>query len=193
MATHSSILAWKLLWMEEPGGLQSMGSLRVGHDWSDLAAAVAAYIYHFWRQPVILLYGYDICPFLRTFRLFLIFSTTKKFAINILIDESSSAPSLFSLGQTPKSKIPESKGMYIFKGFIIRPHSSLRIIWKTCIGLQQHANDTRSLKVAELHLKVPLITHLLRISELGGPSRLITSVIQYILTDGLKDNNLICM
>ena len=31
-ATHSSILAWKILWMEEPGGLQSMGSLRVEHD-----------------------------------------------------------------------------------------------------------------------------------------------------------------
>ena len=33
MAPHSSILAWKVHWMEEPGGLQSMGSLRVGHDW----------------------------------------------------------------------------------------------------------------------------------------------------------------
>ena len=32
MAAHSSILAWKILWMEEPGGLQSMGSQRVGHD-----------------------------------------------------------------------------------------------------------------------------------------------------------------
>ena len=32
MATHSSILAWKIPWMEEPGWLQSMGSLRVGHD-----------------------------------------------------------------------------------------------------------------------------------------------------------------
>ena len=32
MATHSSILAWKIPWMEEPGGLQSMGSLIVGHD-----------------------------------------------------------------------------------------------------------------------------------------------------------------
>ena len=31
MATHSSILAWKITWMEEPGGLQSMGSQRVGH------------------------------------------------------------------------------------------------------------------------------------------------------------------
>ena len=32
MATHSSTLAWKIPWMEEPGGLQSMGSPRVGHD-----------------------------------------------------------------------------------------------------------------------------------------------------------------
>ena len=37
MATHSSTLAWKIPWMEEPGRLQSMGSRRVGHDWSDLA------------------------------------------------------------------------------------------------------------------------------------------------------------
>ena len=33
MATHSSILAWEILWTEEPGGLQSLGSQRVGHDW----------------------------------------------------------------------------------------------------------------------------------------------------------------
>ena len=33
MATHSSTLAWKIPWMEEPGGLQSTGLLRVGHDW----------------------------------------------------------------------------------------------------------------------------------------------------------------
>ena len=32
MAPHSSTLAWKIPWIEEPGGLQSMGSLRVGHD-----------------------------------------------------------------------------------------------------------------------------------------------------------------
>ena len=32
MAPHSSTLAWKIPWMEKPGGLQSMGSLRVGHD-----------------------------------------------------------------------------------------------------------------------------------------------------------------
>ena len=35
MATHSSILAWKILWTEEPGKLQSMGSQRVGHDLTD--------------------------------------------------------------------------------------------------------------------------------------------------------------
>ena len=34
MATHSSILAWKIPWMEEPGGLQSMESRRVRHDWA---------------------------------------------------------------------------------------------------------------------------------------------------------------
>ena len=33
MATHSSILAWKILWTDEPGRLQSMGSQRVGHNW----------------------------------------------------------------------------------------------------------------------------------------------------------------
>ena len=42
MATHSSVLAWRFPWTGEPGGLPSMGSHSVGHDWSDLAAAVAA-------------------------------------------------------------------------------------------------------------------------------------------------------
>ena len=42
MATHSSVLVWRIPGMGEPGGLQSMGSHRVGHNWSDLAAAAAA-------------------------------------------------------------------------------------------------------------------------------------------------------
>ena len=42
MATHSSILAWRIPGMGEPDGLPSMGSHRVGHNWSDLAAAAAA-------------------------------------------------------------------------------------------------------------------------------------------------------
>ena len=40
-ATHSSVLAWKIPGMGEPGGLQSMGLHRVGHYWSNLAAAAA--------------------------------------------------------------------------------------------------------------------------------------------------------
>ena len=40
MATHSSVLAWRIPGMGEPGGLPSVGSHRVGHNWSDLAAAV---------------------------------------------------------------------------------------------------------------------------------------------------------
>jgi len=39
MATHSSVLAWRIPGTGEPGGLPSMGSHRVGHDWNDLAAA----------------------------------------------------------------------------------------------------------------------------------------------------------
>ena len=42
MATHSTVLAWRIPGTEEPSGLLSMGSHRVGHDWSDLAAAAAA-------------------------------------------------------------------------------------------------------------------------------------------------------
>ena len=40
MATHSSILAWRIPWTEEPGRLQSTGLQRVGHNWSDLAQHV---------------------------------------------------------------------------------------------------------------------------------------------------------
>ena len=42
MAPRSSTLAWKIPWMEEPGGLPSMGSHRVGHDQSDLAAVAVS-------------------------------------------------------------------------------------------------------------------------------------------------------
>ena len=42
MATHSSVLAWRIPGTGEPGGLPSMGSHRLGHDRSDLAAALAA-------------------------------------------------------------------------------------------------------------------------------------------------------
>ena len=41
MATHSSVLAWRIPGTREPGGLPSLGSHRVGHDWNDLAAAAS--------------------------------------------------------------------------------------------------------------------------------------------------------
>ena len=47
MAPHSSTLAWKIPWMEEPGGLQSMGSLRVGHDW---ATSLCLFTFMPWRR-----------------------------------------------------------------------------------------------------------------------------------------------
>ena len=47
MAPHSSTLAWRIPWTEEPGRLQSMGLRRVGHDWSDIAAAAAALLSYF--------------------------------------------------------------------------------------------------------------------------------------------------
>ena len=42
MATHSSILTWRFPWTKEPGGLQSMGSQRVEHDWSNLESTEAS-------------------------------------------------------------------------------------------------------------------------------------------------------
>ena len=47
MATHSSTLAWKTPWTEEPGGLQSMGSLRVRHDW---ATSLSLFTFMHWRR-----------------------------------------------------------------------------------------------------------------------------------------------
>ena len=50
MATHSSVLAWRMPGAGEPGGLPSMGLHRVGHDWSDLAAVAAAALSPFMVQ-----------------------------------------------------------------------------------------------------------------------------------------------
>ena len=47
MATHSSTLAWRIPWREEPGRLQSMGSQRVGHDW----ATLLPYLLKWYRLP----------------------------------------------------------------------------------------------------------------------------------------------
>ena len=47
MAPHSSTLAWKIPWTEEPSGLQSMGSLRVGHD---RATSLSLFTFMHWRR-----------------------------------------------------------------------------------------------------------------------------------------------
>ena len=47
MATHSSTFAWKILWMEGPGGLQSMGSLGVRHNW---ATSLSLFTFLHWRR-----------------------------------------------------------------------------------------------------------------------------------------------
>ena len=47
MAPHSSTLVWKTPWTEEPGGLQSMGSRRVGHDW---VTSLSLFTFMYWRR-----------------------------------------------------------------------------------------------------------------------------------------------
>ena len=60
MATHSSVLAWRIPGTGEPGGLPSMGSHRVGHDWSDLAAAGYCTIYLLYLSFLCMTYVYMI-------------------------------------------------------------------------------------------------------------------------------------
>ena len=61
MATHSNILAWRIPGTEEPGGVPSMGLHRVGHDWSDLAAA-AAYKLIFQKYMCVCVWVAQSCP-----------------------------------------------------------------------------------------------------------------------------------
>ena len=58
MATHSSVLTWRIPGTGEPGGLPSMGSHRVGHDWSDLATKTVSELFEYTRQ-----HRYHLTPF----------------------------------------------------------------------------------------------------------------------------------
>ena len=55
MATHSSILAWRIPWREEPSRLQSTGSQRVGHNW-----ATSLFFQDTWRQGIFLVHCYNL-------------------------------------------------------------------------------------------------------------------------------------
>ena len=93
MATHSSVLAWRIPGTGEPGGLPSMGSHRVGHDWSDLAAAVWLIICHqFWKCHIIffkhyicLIFSLSICDI---FFLNLLFTIACVLPINLSLHSS---------------------------------------------------------------------------------------------------------
>ena len=57
MAPNSSTLAWKIPWTEKPGGLQSMGSLRVGHDWTSLSLFTFMHWRRQWQPTPVFLPG----------------------------------------------------------------------------------------------------------------------------------------
>ena len=80
MATHSSILAWKIAWPQKPGGLQSMGSQRVGHGWAQLSTvhgseAQISFVWIIWWNGILenKFYYLNIIKFKSSF----IFQTTK--------------------------------------------------------------------------------------------------------------------
>ena len=56
MATQSSVLAWRILWTEEPGGFLSMGSHRVRHNWSDLALESERQEFESWLTLTLLIF-----------------------------------------------------------------------------------------------------------------------------------------
>ena len=63
MGTHSSILAWKTPWLEEPGKLQFMGSQRVGHDWATSLHLIFTFIFKQYIECFIWdLLWLEICP-----------------------------------------------------------------------------------------------------------------------------------
>ena len=82
MATHSSTLAWKIPWTEEPGRLQSMGSQRVAHDWTtSLWVVWEVYMYIGYKSPVRhIICGYFIL-FYCLFNFLMVSFDTQKFII----------------------------------------------------------------------------------------------------------------
>ena len=65
LATHSSVLAWRIPGTEEPRGLPSMGSHRVGHDWSNLAAAATKELCFYYLYLIIFTLPFAVCSCLQ--------------------------------------------------------------------------------------------------------------------------------
>ena len=98
MATHSSILAWRVPWTEEPGGLQSKGLQWVGHAWSDLACTHILFIHS------------SVDGNLGCFHLLAVNNTTVNMSIQISLWDSA----FTSFGYKPRSAISGSYGSSIF-------------------------------------------------------------------------------
>ena len=79
MATHSRVLAWRVPGTWEPGGLPSMGSHRVGHNWSDLAVAAVSYPYMTTGKTIVLTIWTFVSKVMS-----LLFNTLSKFVIAFL-------------------------------------------------------------------------------------------------------------
>ena len=89
MATHSSVLAWRLSGMGEPGGLPSMGLHRVRHDLSDLAAAAAAsqfYLQFLKESPVFSIVAVPVYIPTNSARAFLFSTSSPAFIVCRLFD-----------------------------------------------------------------------------------------------------------
>ena len=91
-ATHSSVLAWRIPGTGEPGGLPSMGSHRVGHDWSDLAA-IYWYTKHYVTCHLVLINLYFNLQAYKLGTIHLIFQIRK------LLDKSHNFPSCLTITQ----------------------------------------------------------------------------------------------
>ena len=83
MATHSSVLAWRIPGTGEPGGLPSMESHRVRHDWSDLATAVL-YLGVMDTRFLLCRKNLELCPFLQKWMFVLLISNLHSTAVSVL-------------------------------------------------------------------------------------------------------------
>ena len=118
MATHSSVLAWRIPGSGEPGGLPFMGSHRVGHDWSDLAASMHACL--FWGDPhsafqitipMVIVYSF-LCYF--KIILYCLFEVRQLYVVDLLIAFSEYFIHLFQLKWKVKVKVKSLSPVQLF-------------------------------------------------------------------------------